>query len=227
MKFLISVFVAGFLGACTSLPTLGGSSPENGVELTLSRSGGSPVIVPATGPLSHERLTAVSREILATDENIQKLGLSPNVIDREMAAIANELREESVNEVDLAIRIARRTSSGIDAGLLKKAEGSLSLLRSMMKTPPPPSIFVSTDIKVIPTDRLIHFVSMSAYNAGTPFWESYTPQSRMRIGRYMFRVSPCNASEQTCSASEQAHCEPILILEEPTKRVLQPQDQCH
>src|SRR4030095_4635499 len=99
MKRLAAVFLALlFILGCGH----NAGRPEN--NLVVSRAGGSPLSGPTTGPLSSPRLTNVTEGLIAVVDDVERLRASRDEGYRELAAIASEVREEAVADIDLCLR---------------------------------------------------------------------------------------------------------------------------
>lgn len=206
MRSLEIVLALGtLLTACSPATTVPPSKPNIVVE---------GLSVPTIGPLSSAVMTDTAERLLEAQGQIDKLSTSESGVRRYVAEIARELRAESAGKLDLALRVARRTSSGLDASIVGEAAAHANALEELLSTPPPPTLHVLTELTVAPTDFRLHFMTMAGYREGRKDWESYSFGVPLHIGRYIFRVTPC-------SNKDARYLEQILVIAQPTRRVIQ------
>lgn len=192
--------------------TVGGADKS----ITLHKANGTSLVVRDQGAAGDEAF-AVAEKIATFDsewKSSQPLEGRTEVI-RAMQQIAAEQREDAVETLDRAIRIANRTGGGMDKTLVKSAGEALASARQVISAEPPPSLFVRTEITMADPQRALHYQTAAEYRRKEESWHSYNLGERLRIGRYIFRIQP---------GKPEAHDyrETILVLADPTVVKLQP-----
>jgi hypothetical protein len=129
--------------------------------------------------------------------------------------MADESRNEAVEQLDLTYRVAHETSGPLDSKLLDGAKKDVEFLREIMRAPPPPSLNVHTAISASLPNAILHYCLRADYLRNVCDWRSYNSGALMPIGLYMFRVDGADAGSKT-------QVEAVLVLNEPTQLVILP-----
>ncbi len=208
--FIIALAIVLSLSGCMAVQT----KSKNTEPIVLETLRGD-VKIPTSGSLSNYKMTNTSKQLKKAAKKIKSHLESPDEVKQAIAAIAQELYNEAAVNLDLTLRIAKRTSSGLDHERIKNVSDIVEILISLFKAQPPPNKYVSTKIDTTETNVTLHYKSTNDYKKKRGGWESYTYKQKMHIGYYTFRVLPC-------AAERDGYMEQMLILDEPFKKRIQP-----
>lgn len=215
--FLVSAIGFATLTSVAGLGSIGARADDASPVLSVPGDPGKAIQVPLGGPLYDPQAETIAREILSTDRAIDALRQRPSSeANQALIALAQDLRTESYRNLDLAVRVASH-SSGPAKDILLLAEESASAAKAVATATPPPGLQLLTEITTSLVDASLHYIAKGDYDRIEPTarqWTSYTSGDRLRIGRYVFRVQP--------APPEPAFEEVVMVIAEPTKRVLQP-----
>ncbi len=178
---------------------------------------GTQLRIPATGPLASAAAQDVARDIAAYDRkptSPSARGADPAVVDA-MRQLAQESRNEAVDQLDVTFRVAQSTSGALDTRLLRAARQSADMLTLIVRSPPPPSLQVRTEITSSIPNAVMHYCLRADYRKKACSWQSYNFGAVLHIGLYMFRV-------QSDAGAAQERDEQVLVLNEPTIRTILP-----
>jgi hypothetical protein len=172
------------------------------------------ISVPLEGPRYDKLAAAVARKINRTSNDLvawQKARKAKSVVvERAILEMAISMQWDAAKNIDLAYRIAEKTSGPLDPGLINKAFKLAADVDVLLKIQPPDSPFVSTSISTTVDGASLHYMSIEDYHRKKEGnWSSYTSGQVMRIGRYMFRVQPP-------SSDQDIYQEIVLIISDPT-----------
>jgi hypothetical protein len=185
-------------------------------DVTLVKADGTALRIPSSGPLANPMAQGVARDIAAFDRQKSLPGLrgaSPEVAEA-VRRLAQESRNEAVDQLDTTYRVASSTSAGVlDIGLLQAARQSVDVLKQILSSPSPPSLQVRTEVDASSPNAVLHYCLRADYRRAACAWQSYTFGATVRIGLYMFRVQ----SDGAVVGEEQ-----VLVLNEPTKVTIRP-----
>jgi hypothetical protein len=185
-------------------------------DVTLVKADGTALQIPSAGPLANPIAQGVARDITAFDRQKSLPGLrgaSPEVAEA-VRQLAQESRNEAVEQLDTTYRVARSTSAGVlDTGLLRAARQSVDVLKQIASSPSPPSLHVRTEVDASSPNAVLHYCLRADYRRNACAWQSYTFGATVRIGLYMFRVQ----SNGAVAGEEQ-----VLVLNEPTRVTIRP-----
>ena len=185
-------------------------------EVTLGTKDGLVVNIPMEGPRYDSRAALLATDLQKLDRSMGAWKTSLRKVDpelsRELQDLAAAERDQAVRDVDLAYRIADRTSGGqLDADLLASARASVEDVKRVLK--PNPESYkwtVKTNITTTIDRAHIHYVSAGEHEQhGDKSFKSYTLGQQMRIGRYVFRVQPLDAATKP-------FMERLTIMVDPT-----------
>jgi hypothetical protein len=200
---------------CCSHPSKLNRSQSNTIDL--KKDDGSVVSIPLVGPLQDTSSSRIAQTIISIEDKVDSLKYTSDSINTEFSvelySLANELRYDAIDQLDLAYRIARRTSSALDPELIDKAEKYIDMLKSLLKKEGS-SLFVSTKITTNAQEALLHYMSMGDYKSNKKIWRSYNSGMILKIGRYIFEA-------QSPYSDFPPYLEEVLILNEPTNLELQ------
>ena len=186
-------------------------------DITLARRDGTQLRVPSTGPLASRTAQDVAREIAAYDKDPKSpsvRGADPAVVEA-MRQLAQETRNDAVDQLDTTLRVAQSTSGALDARLLQAARHSADMLKQIVASPPPPSLRVRTEINSSIPNAVLHYCLSADYRKKACSWQSYSFGAVLNIGLYLFRV-------QSDAGVAQERDEQVLVLNEPTKVTILP-----
>ena len=134
----------------------------------------------------------------------------------ELQRVVRESRDSAVDTIALAYRISERTSGPLDGRLVGSASETVKSLQDAVKASPGSFKWRAVTFISAEAGASIHYVSGAEFaGSGTPSWQSYSKGEALRIGRYMFRVQPADASRRP-------FLESITILQDPFSRALVP-----
>jgi len=208
-----------FQGCAASRTADGGSGRKvDPTSLVLRKADGVVVEVPRSGALADERALALAQAISdfdakrASGDPFEKIGESG--LRDAVAALARDLRDDAVDQLDLTYRVARRTSSGLDGGLLAQGQESMKNVTELL-TRPPTKLYVSTQITSRIEDVSIQYISASDYRKQSDDWMGYTFGQSMKIGVYVFRV-------QRHAGAGEPLFQKLEIMADPLVRTLDP-----
>jgi hypothetical protein len=195
-------------------------------QILITKADGSQLRVPTTGPLADSNAESVAKSVHFLDADLKaaKKGHNPRgtgttgddaQVRAAMWQIALESRNEAVDQLDLAYRVAEQTSAGnVDLKLVDKAKQGVERAREVMTSPAPPSLFVHTEIQVGKPNATLHYIDMASYKRQSTAWVSYDFGVPLHIGLYMFRLDAPDVSEP--------YREEVLVLAEPTRHTITP-----
>jgi hypothetical protein len=184
--------------------------------IKLKKSDGSDVVVPATGELADERARAIASSLQSYDESSKHWrSAKPASPAAELREIADQARNESLDQLDLAYRMARKTSGGLDGDLLESAKKNIDFAKAALKRKPSESLLVRTQISTPPPQATLRYCSKGD-RANPDCWQTYNTGSSLRIGRYVFRVESQGGGK--------AYEEMVWILEDPTEHTIVPRN---
>jgi hypothetical protein len=125
-----------------------------------------------------------------------------------------DARNDAVDSLDLAYRVAGETSGPLDNQQIDSAKQNVQIAKDILKATPPPRLFVKTAISSTVTGAALHYWDAADYKKKVGSWSSYTPGESLHIGRYLFRLDS--------AAGTAPYQELVLILSDPTEKVLSP-----
>jgi hypothetical protein len=167
---------------------------------------------------------AMAETIAAFDSELASSNLRAGDAEvvRAMRQIAAEQREEALDSLIRAIRIADTTSGGLDQMLLKNAARALDAGQHVIRSAPPASLLVRTEIRVAgkgPAEPAwaLHYQTAAEFRNKEELWHSYNFGEPLRIGNYIFRATPGKPQARE-------YREKVLVLADPTVLMLQPDD---
>jgi len=212
-------FIAvGVLAVCAVSGFRAAGQAASSKDLTVTKVDGKQVKVPATGPLANPTAQEVAAGVLDYDKQVKShppgRHASPEVA-RAMQQMADESRNEAVEQLDLTYRVAQETSGPLDSELLDGAKKNVEFVREIMRAPPPPNLNVHTAISASVPNAILHYCLRADYLRKACDWHSYNSGALMPIGRYMFRVE---SSEGSPNIQEEI----VLVLNDPTQLVILP-----
>lgn len=211
-------FIAAGVLAVSVLSGFRAAAQAAGKDLTVTKPDGKQVKVPGKGPLANPTAQEVAAGVLDYDKQVKShppgRRASPEVA-RAMQQMADESRNEAVEQLDLTYRVAQETSGPLDSELLEGAKKNLEFVRDIMRAPPPPNLNVHTTISASLPNAILHYCLRADYLRKACDWQSYNSGALMPIGRYMFRV-------EFSDGSAKIQEELILVLNDPTQWVIQP-----
>jgi hypothetical protein len=177
--------------------------------------------VPLSGPQYDENAATVAKEINKVGAELtawQESGAVTNAeVRKAMFEIASQMQWEAAANIDLAYRVAKKTSGGpLDPSLIERASKLNADASALTKIQPPDTVYVSTEISTSVDGAALHYMSLGDYYQNKDSgWRSYSDGQTMRIGRYMFRVQPP-------SPVQGIYREILLVISDPTKRKIVP-----
>jgi hypothetical protein len=186
-------------------------------EITLKSSNGTKVLIPADGqPGFNETAHEAALDIGSLDREVKNPRKRSG--DRQvllaMRQIAVDARDDAVDSLDLAYRVAGETSGVLDPQQLDSAKRNIQFAKELLNAAPPPKLYVRTVISSTITGATIHYWNAADYKMKVGTWNSYTAGDNLRIGRYFFSVHPGDGKEP--------FQELVLVLSDPTERTLSP-----
>jgi hypothetical protein len=199
------------------MPTRTSAQAVSGKDISLTTSSGTKVLVPTSGALANDSAQQVALDVLAIDGQLKsKHGKRPGNSDvaAAMQQMTAEARNDAVDSLDLAYRVAEKTSGILDNGQIDSAKQNIQIAKHILNTAPPARLFVRTAISSSVTGAALHYWDATEYKQKIGSWSSYTPGEQLHIGRYLFRVDGENGHEP--------YEELVLILSDPTEKVISP-----
>lgn len=212
-RFIVAAI--GFAWMLTLIVSSAEAGQQGNKDIKLKKSDGTEVTVPASGPLSDQTAQNVAAGVLSFDKEA-KLWKSKQAKNKsvdpavagEMQAIALEARNDSVEQLDLAYRVAKRSAGGgLDVDLLGGAQKDIGFAKEIMQTTPPDSLFVRTDI--FTPQGTLHYCTKVEHRENPISWHSYNSGKKLHIGMYVFRTDPT-------SGTGEPYEEEVLVLADPT-----------
>jgi hypothetical protein len=192
-------------------------APSN-KDITLTTSRGTAVRVPSSGALANNTAQQVALDVIAIDGQLKlsKSGKRPGKSDvpAAMLQMATDARNDAVDSLDLAYRVAGETSGTLDSTQIDSAKQNVQIANEILKAAPPVRLYVRTAISSTVTGAALHYWDAADYKKKVGSWSSYKPGEQLHIGRYLFRVDAVNGGEP--------YQELVLILSDPTEKVLSP-----
>jgi hypothetical protein len=191
---------------------------SNSANLVLQKANGTIVEVPRTGALSDQRALALAQSIIDFDD--RRSGRDPfdNISDPDLrntvTEMATTMRDDAVDKIDLAYRVARTTSSGLNGNLLTQGQELMSNVKKLLHRPPT-KLYVRTQITSRVDGASIHYMSSSDYRKQSDDWMGYTFGQRIKIGVYVFRL-------QRNTGVGDPRFQKLEIMEDPLIRMLNP-----
>ena len=189
-------------------------APSN-PDITLTTSSGTQVRVPSSGALADDDAQHVARDVIAIDGQLKshkRRGKSD--VATAMREMAVDARNEAVDSLDLAYRVAQETSGPLDSTQIDSAKQNAQIANEILKAAPPARLYVRTAISSTVAGAALHYWEAANYKKKVGSWSSYTAGEQLHIGRYFFRVDAVNGGEP--------YLELVLILSDPTEKVLSP-----
>jgi hypothetical protein len=186
-------------------------------DITLTTSKGSTVRIPSSGALSNGAAEQVALEVVAIDGQLHpgkhaKKGKSD--VSAAMLQIAMDARNDAVDSLDLAYRVAGETSGTLDSEQIDSAKQNVQIAKDILKATPPPTLYVKTAISSTVAGASLHYWDAADYKKKVGSWSSYQTGETLHIGRYLFRMDT--------AAGGDPYKELVLVLSEPTEKVLSP-----
>jgi hypothetical protein len=184
-------------------------------DITLTTSSGTSVRVPSSGAISNDAAKQVARDVIAIDRQLKpgkKSGKSD--VSAAMQQIALDARNDAVDSLDLAYRVAGKTSGALDSEQIDSAKRNVQIANDILKATPPPRLYVRTAISSTLTGAVLHYWDAADYKKKIGSWSSYTPGEMLHIGRYLFRLDSATGGEP--------YQELVLILSDPTEKMISP-----
>lgn len=187
-------FAALLLTACASgrpEPQQVGGAELRGATGPLRKADGTLVDVPASGGLADPRALELAKSIRAYDARRFEPNLLPGVADSALReatiALATAMRDEALDQLDLAYRVARRTSATMDGALLANGQASMRKAAELLSRPPP-RLFVRTQINSSPPINRLEYMTAADFRKSAGSWLSYSYGQSMKLGLYVFRL---------------------------------------
>ena len=198
-------------------PTRSLVQATSATDISLTTSSGAKVVVPSTGALANDSAHQVAVDVLALDRRLKskpsKRQPNPEVAAA-MRQMAEDARNDAVDSLDLAYRVAGETSGILDNGQINSAQQNVRIAKTILNTPPPDRLYVRTAISSTVTGAALHYWDAAEYKKKIGSWSSYTPGEQLHIGRYLFRVDGGSGGEP--------YEELVLVLSDPTEKVISP-----
>ncbi len=194
-------------------------------EILITKSNGSQLRVPTTGPLADSNAQTVAKSVRSFDAEFSAgikrsppggttTGANPEVLAA-MQQLALESRNEAVDQLDLAYQVAQGTSAvSLNPNLVQQARQGIERARKIISSPPPSSLYVHTEIAAAIANGSLHYMAMMKYRRQSTSWESYEFGKTLPIGLYMFRLDAPSMGEP--------YEEEVLVLAEPTEHKIIP-----
>lgn len=224
-QLLWILLVCGFvLSGCAEPWTRDGPDKAREAKpsgLSVVKADGVVVEVPRSGALADGRAIALAEAIRDYDEkrvsgsHLKKIS-DPGLRDA-VDELATALRDDAVDRLDLTFRVARRTSSGLDAGLLSQGQESIRKLTELISRPPT-KVYVSTQITSRINGVSIQYMSAADYRKKLDEWMGYTFGQSMKIGVYMFRLQRLTGVEEPLFQKLEIMVDPLVRTLDPTGR---------
>jgi hypothetical protein len=186
-------------------------------DITLTTSSGTKVLVPSSGALANDSAHQVAHDVIAIDGQLKsKPRKRPGNSDvaAAMQQMAVDARNDAVDSLDLAYRVAGETSGILDNGQIDSAKQNVQIAKIILNTTPPARLYVRTAISSTVTGASLHYWDAAEYKKKIGSWSSYTSGEQLHIGRYLFRIDGANGGEP--------YEELVLILSDPTEKVISP-----
>ncbi len=183
-------------------------------EITLTTSSGHPVLIPSSGALANDTAQGIALDVVDLDRRLKPGRKSKTDVAAAMQQIAMDARNDAVDSLDLAYRVASETSGPLDSGQIDSAQQNVQIAKDILKAAPPPRLYVRTAISSAVTGAALHYWDAADYKKKAGSWSSYTTGETLHIGRYLFRLD---------SATRAApYQELVLILSDPTEKMISP-----
>lgn len=186
-------------------------------SIEISGEDGDVVTIPIEGPYYDPEAVNVAETLQNLSLSSEEWKVKWRTLDPEtkqlVEKLVHELYCEAASILDVAFRVAKQTSGPLDSKLIKDAaEIAQTLLKIVNKKEisNKAQTFISTTIN----NCVIRYILISEFERGFENWSSYTNGEYIPIGRYRFEVFDANASL--------IHSEPVLIFDDPTKKILLP-----
>lgn len=183
-------------------------------EITLTTSSGAAVHIPSSGALANDTAQGVALDVVDLDRHLKPGKKGKSDVAAAMQQIALDARNDAVDSLDLAYRVAGETSGPLDNQQIDSAKQNVQIAKDILKATPPPRLYVKTAISSTVTGAALHYWDAAAYKKKVGSWSSYTPGESLHIGRYLFRLDS--------AAGGAPYQELVLILSDPTEKVLSP-----
>src|ERR1700680_2268897 len=173
---------AMLVGALALSPFSVGAWSQSGKEpaIKLAKPDGKEVVVPLSGPLSNDSAQGVAKDIQSFDKQVKSKKYLAHVKNPEvaeaMAEIAAQSRNDALEQLDLAYRIAGKTSGELDNRLIDGAKHDINAATQVLSSPPPPSVNVRTQISTTVPNAALHYCRVDDFkeNGNSCGWESYS-----------------------------------------------------
>lgn len=183
-------------------------------DITLTTSSGTTVRVPSAGALANDTAQEVALGVVDLDQQLKKNRKGKSDVSSAMKQIALDARNDAVDSLDLAYRVAGKTSGPLDSEQIDSAKQNVQIARDILKATPPPRLYVKTTISSTLTGAVLHYWDAADYKKKVGSWSSYTRGEMLHIGRYLFRLDSATGGEP--------YQELVLILSDPTEKVISP-----
>lgn len=187
-------------------------------DITLTTSSGTTVRIPSSGALSNVAAEEVARDVVAIDRQLKpsKGGKrsSKSDVSAAIQQITLDARNDAVDSLDLAYRVAGKTSGVLDSQQIDSAKQNVQIVKDILKATPPPRLYVRTAISSTVPGAALHYWDAADYKKKVGSWSSYTPGETLHIGRYRFRLDSATGGEP--------YQELVLVLSDPTEKVISP-----
>ena len=190
---------------------------SSGKDITLTTSSGTKVVVPSSGALANDSAQQVAQDVIAIDRRLKSKPQRPagnSDVVAAMQEMAADARNDAVDSLDLAYRVAGETSGILDNGQIDSAKQNTQIAKLILDAAPPARLYVRTAISSTVAGASLHYWDAAEYKKKIGTWSSYTPGEQLHIGRYLFRVDAVNGGEP--------YEELVLILSDPTEKVISP-----
>lgn len=214
ISFLLSL---GLIAVAHVVPARTSAQASSGKDITLTTSSGTKVLVPSSGALANDSARQVAGDVLAIDAQLKskpgKRSANSDVAAA-MQQMAADARNDAVDSLDLAYRVAGKTSGILDNGQIDSAKQNTQIAKLILNSAPPPKLYVRTAISSTVSGASMHYWDAAEYKKKIGSWSSYTSGEQLHIGRYLFRVDGTNGG--------QPYQELVLILSDPTEKVISP-----
>jgi hypothetical protein len=201
------------------LPLLIIAGTSRADQILVRKSDGTAISVQTTGPLAEGRAATLARDINQYDAASKGDDVFAAVDDaalrQALNALAKSLRDDAADQLDLAYRVASRTSAGVDDRLLAPGFDSMRKLSERISRPPTRQ-YVRTQITTSIAGTVLWFMGHADFKNGSDAWVGYTLGLPMKIGAYEFRL--------TGPGSARPRCQRVVVMSDPMIATLAPID---
>lgn len=186
-------------------------------QILVRKSDGTRIYVQVTGPLAEGRAATLARDINQYDAASKGDDVFAAVDDaalrQQLNALAKSLRDDAADQLDLAYRVASRTSAGMDDRLLAPGFDSMRQLSELVSRPPTRQ-YVRTQITTSIAGTVLWFMGHADFKNGSDAWLGYTLGLPMKIGAYQFRLTGPNGARPRCQR--------VVVMSDPMIATLTP-----